>query len=115
MSESQIWMKCDVSAPDIQSGIFDAFEKVFIANKAPADAALFHRANGSQTSTFLLSPGAVRFASSLPGRWQSCDRPVTNRWSLSIGHHDALAKSHLDFGDDVAVARVPIAPTRIAL
>jgi hypothetical protein len=99
MSENQSWMKCDVSLPEIQSGIFNAFEKVFTENNAPPEAALFYRAADAQTSTFLLSPGAARFAPSLPGRWQSCERPTSNKWSLSIGHHDALAKSRLDFGD----------------
>jgi hypothetical protein len=93
-------MKCEVSLPEIQREIFNAFEKAFTENKAPPEAALFFRAGDTQ-SAFLLSPEAVRFSSLLPGRWQLCDRPTTNRWSLSIGHHDALAKSHLDFGDDI--------------
>jgi hypothetical protein len=69
MSQNQVWMKCDVSIPETQSGIFNAFEKVFMENNAPLDAALFYRAGDAQASTFLLSPNAARFIRSLPGRW----------------------------------------------
>jgi hypothetical protein len=99
MSENQVWMKCEVSVLEIQRGIFNTFEKVFTENKAPPEAALFYRAADAQTSTFLLSPDASRFAPLLPGRWQLCDRPASSRWSLSIGHHDALAKSGLAFSE----------------
>jgi hypothetical protein len=94
-------MKCEVSVPEIQRGIFNTFERVFTENNAPLDVALFYRPADVQTSTFLLSPGAAGFAPSLPGRWQSCERPASNKWSLSIGHHDALANPAYHFPNEI--------------
>jgi hypothetical protein len=100
MSDDRVvWMKCDVSFPVKQSGIFDAFERAFLEANSPEEAALFHRSTDQKISTFLLSPGAVQFARMLPGRWQACDRPTSTRWTLSVGHYDALAKSGLRFAE----------------
>jgi hypothetical protein len=97
--DSEVWMKCDVTFPGKQSGIFDAFEKAFLEARAPSASALFYRSADRKMSTFLISPGAVQFADMLPGRWVACDRPTSKQWTLSVGHHDALAKSGLRFGE----------------
>jgi hypothetical protein len=99
LDDSEIWMTCEVAFPGKQSDIFGAFEKAFLEASAPSASALFYRSTDRKISIFLLSPHAVQFAPMLPGRWQSCDRPTSSQWTLSVGHHDALAKSGLRFGE----------------
>lgn len=89
------WYMVSLTSADISTHkdvkMQEAFEALFMANRAPADAAMFGASTpGNPNVDFYFSPGGAALASSLIASYggTSCSRP-TVPVSLLVGHADA--------------------------
>jgi hypothetical protein len=95
------WLQCVTPFPGDFS-IQDRFDALFMAALAPEDCALFCRTSEDYKSEiFLLTPQAARFASMLPGKWETADDPSQYGWSLLVANGDAFKRFGLSTPRDL--------------
>lgn len=81
--------------------VFDTFDQLFMASKAPSGAALFSRDGADLDKTiYLLTPDAARWASALPGEWTACDDYLSHKWIFEIGEASAPQRFGITIGSD---------------
>jgi hypothetical protein len=68
----------------------DSFEATFLAERGPADAAMFH-GNDHERSWFYFSPGAVHIFAAVLTLFKAeyCNKPPRPELGLLVGHQDA--------------------------
>lgn len=88
------WLQCAEPFPGNQS-VFEIFEALFMANRAPKRCALFSRESTDlREHIFLLTPDAAKWAPMMPGHWTDAGNPQDHIWTGLIFEGDA----HVSFG-----------------
>lgn len=89
------WKKVSISSKDVISGkhvqLQNLYEEVFLATKAPRDAAVFENSPTYDECVYYFSPGAVAIFDSILRAYEAvpCAAPPRAETSLIVGHSDA--------------------------
>jgi hypothetical protein len=93
------WKQRITAFPGNDTGIFDAFEKLFMAHGGPPDFALFSRTTENfENEVFLLSPASAAWAPLLGGDWAEATDFAEYRWIHLIGHDGIGRRLGLESG-----------------
>jgi hypothetical protein len=76
-----------------------AFQEIFLAHRGPKDAGMFTNTRIEFPATYYLSPGAVRIAKQLAGRYSAteCDAPKRSDLTILVARTDL---AEIPFADD---------------